>query len=144
MEDLLSDVLELPKLAKKRARFGAAVIDILILGLLGWIIAYFWGTVNRNGTLGWHLKGGPAMLFYLLAFFLIPVLEGLTGKTIGKRVAGIKVVKEDYSDCTTGNSILRHLCDIADLPLVGLIVAATNPRNQRIGDLAARTIVIEG
>ena len=144
MEDLLSNVWEAPKLAKIWTRVGAAIIDMLIIGLLGWIMAYFWGNIARNGTFGWHLEGGPAMLFYLLLFFLIPVQEGLTGKTIGKRVAGIKVLKEDYSDCTTGNSIIRHLCDIVDLPLVGLIVAATNAKNQRIGDLAARTVVVEG
>jgi uncharacterized RDD family membrane protein YckC len=144
MDDLLSDVWEAPKIAKKRTRFGAVVIDALILFLVEWIIAFFSGQTNHDGSFGFHLQGLPAFLALGILFCLIPVQEGLTGKTIGKRVAGIKVVREDFSECTAGNAIIRHLCDIVDLPLVGLIVASTNAKNQRIGDLAARTIVIDG
>lgn len=145
MDDLLSDVWEEPKLAKKRTRFGAAVIDTLILLLIGWIIGYFWGNTPQDGSFGFHLEGLPAMGYFLIIFCLMAVQEGLTGKTIGKRVAGIKVVREDYSDYTTGNAIVRHLCDVVDVPFfIGLIVASTNAKNQRIGDLAAKTIVIDG
>jgi len=45
----------------------------------------------------------------------------LTGRTIGKRIVQIKVVKEDYSD-----------------------IAAATPKKQRIGDLVAKTVVVIG
>ena len=58
---------------------------------------------------------------------------------------GVKVVRKNYSDGGVGASIVRHLFDIVDsFFLVGIIVAATNPLRQRVGDLVAGTIVIKG
>jgi uncharacterized RDD family membrane protein YckC len=70
--------------------------------------------------------------------------EGLTGKTIGKRVLGITVKRLDLTDTNVGSPLVRHLLDIVDcFALLGLIVASTNPQRQRVGDLVARTIVVE-
>ena len=74
---------------------------------------------------------------------MISIQEGLTGKTIGKRIVRIKVVKEDTSEGSASSSIIRHLFDIIDMFfLVGIFVAAASEKKQRIGDLVAKTIVV--
>src|SRR6185437_9233189 len=113
--DLLSDVWETPKIAKKSVRVGAAITDALIIFIVGCVIGYFWGTPLEDGSIGFHLEGWPAIVWFATIFVLMPLQEGFTGKTIGKRVAKIKVVKEDYSDCTTANAIVRHLLDAVDM-----------------------------
>ncbi len=75
----------------------------------------------------------------------MPVQEGLTGRTIGKRIVKIKVLKEDLSDNSVGTSIVRHLFDVVDMFFcVGLIIAASGRKRQRVGDLVAKTIVVIG
>jgi uncharacterized RDD family membrane protein YckC len=61
----------------------------------------------------------------------MPIQEGFTGRTIGKRVLRIKIKREDFSDASVSASIIRHLFDIIDLFfLAGLIVASSNPKNK--------------
>jgi uncharacterized RDD family membrane protein YckC len=74
---------------------------------------------------------------------LISIQEGLTGKTIGKRIVQIKVMKQDFSQNSVTASIVRHLFDVIDLMfLVGIIVAFASQKKQRIGDLVAKTVVV--
>lgn len=52
-------------------------------------------------------------------------------------------MKDDYTDSSIGTSIARHLFDPIDMMcLIGLIVASTNSKKQRIGDLVAKTVVV--
>ena len=143
--DILDGFLEGPKLAAKRYRICAAIIDIIILWLVGCILAFIFGQSTReDGTFGFHLTGLPALLFMVIGFALIPLQEGATGKTIGKHLLKIKVMKEDNTSVDIGSSIVRHLFDLVDcIFLVGLIIASTNAKKQRIGDLVAKTIVVK-
>lgn len=144
--DLLSDVLDEPKLALRRTRIGAALIDFSIIALVGYIIGIFFGQAyTAEGTVGYHLEGWPALLWFGASFALVPLQEGLTGKTLGKRMVKIKVVRADTLEVSVGASIVRHLFDLVDyFLLIGLIVSCCNKKKQRIGDLVAGTIVIEG
>lgn len=154
MEDLLSDVLVEPKIAKKRSRVAAVIIDTLILFLIGCIYGYFFGNPDDDstiqfhcyiGSVGFRVAGLRAVIWYMIVVCLIPLQEGLTGKTLGKRIIGIRVVKDDYSPATVVNTIVRHLFDFVDVFLLaGLIVAACNWKNKRIGDFVAQTVVVEG
>ncbi len=142
--DLFSATPDVPPFAQKRSRVFAAFIDFILLMAGCYLIAYVTGqTINEDGKIGFHLTGGPALVAMLYGALLLPVLEGLTGQTIGKRVLGIKVLRNDYSKSGIGSSIVRHLFDIVDcFLLIGLIVAATNPNKQRVGDLVAKTYVV--
>ena len=144
--DLLSDISGKPRLASIGIRIGAAIIDLLLIWIVGIILGRLFGTpLPRNEGFGFQLQGWPALLWFALIFCLMPLQEGLTGKTTGKRLAGIRVVKDDYTTSATGASIIRHFFDFVDFFLfVGLIVAATNPKKQRVGDLVAKTLVING
>ncbi|MBZ5751565.1 RDD family protein [Metabacillus rhizolycopersici] len=77
-------------------------------------------------------------------FFVLEYFSG--GKTIGKRVVGIRVIQENGHSLTILSSFIRNLVRIIDsLPanyLVGMLMIFFHPKNKRIGDLVAGTIVV--
>jgi uncharacterized RDD family membrane protein YckC len=86
----------------------------------------------------------PAVLIYLLYH---PVLEiVMAGRTPGKRIAGVRIVTTDGSVPGAGALLLRNVFRLVDgLPgfyVVGLVTSILSARNQRVGDLAARTVLI--
>jgi len=92
------------------------------------------------------------MGIYLIAFFVLewwyPVLFEVYrgGQTWGKKAFNIKVVNDDLTPVALGPSLIRNLLRGADIfPVfyaVGCISMLTTSRFQRLGDLAAGTIVI--
>jgi hypothetical protein len=93
--------------------------------------------------------GGGFFLIFLFAIeWLYPVLFEVfrRGQTPGKKMLGISVINDDLTPVTLGNSLVRNLLRTVDfLPLfylVGLITMLSNRRFQRLGDLAAGTLVI--
>jgi len=76
-----------------------------------------------------------------LAFAIAFVCEALVGTTLGKTIFALHVRRRDGSQVGLGGVFVRTLLYPIDLPLVGLIVAALTPRRQRLGDLAAGTVV---
>lgn len=95
-----------------------------------------------------ELGGG----FWFVIFFLIewfyPVLFEVfrRGQTPGKSILGISVVHDDLTPVSFGTSLIRNLIRTVDfLPLFylfGLVTMVSNSRFQRLGDLAAGTLVI--
>jgi uncharacterized RDD family membrane protein YckC len=90
-------------------------------------------------------------LLLLIGFGLewfYPVLFEIyaNGQTPGKKQLGLAVVGEDLGPLDWSRSILRNLLRVADfLPagyFAGLVSMVSNGRFQRLGDLAAGTIVI--
>jgi len=129
------------KIAKKRYRIGAFLIDFFIYWLIGMVIGIFFGTPNNEG--GFSYEGLPAFGMFLIGFFLWPISEGIWGQTIGKRFLDLKVVTDNYKPIGIGQAFGRFFLGIIDsMFLIGLIIAANNKRNKRIGDLAVNTIVI--
>jgi uncharacterized RDD family membrane protein YckC len=94
------------------------------------------------------IGGGFFLIFLFAVEWLYPVLFELLmrGQTPGKKVLGIAVVNDDLSPVTLGTSLVRNLLRTVDfLPLLylgGVITMLSNRRFQRLGDLAAGTLVI--
>jgi len=132
-------------------RIGAAVIDGILLVAIFLVLNKFFGdhvrTINYDGTTTsneYRLQGWPALAYMLFWFLLMPLMEGTTGQTVGKRLSGIKAVRENGDPPGIGLSLVRHLFDCIDcIFIVGIIVAATNPKRKRIGDLVAGTYVVD-
>ena len=85
------------------------------------------------------------MLFRSFAYFTL--LEGNRGQTLGKMLLGIKVVREDNGEVPgLGAAAIRTVLRLIDvLPfayLVGYISILITSRNQRLGDMAANTLVV--
>lgn len=89
-----------------------------------------------------------AMLSQLVAewaYFL--ACEALTdGRSIGKWAVGLRVVGDDGFPLTGRASLVRNLLRLVDLLpsnyVVGLIAMLVSARGQRLGDLAAGTLVV--
>lgn len=83
----------------------------------------------------------------VLEWVYFMICERVTGgRSIGKRAVGLRVVGEDGLPLTGRASLVRNLLRAVDvLPssyVVGLVAIVASPRCQRLGDLAAGTIVV--
>lgn len=130
-------------LAGVGSRFSAALIDFIIQMVL---LAALAGVFAIGGSFGgW---GGAA--FALLAFLLFAGYDVLfevlaSGRTPGKRLNGIRVVLVDGTPVRFLKSAVRNalrLIDIQFFYLVGIVSILVTKRNQRVGDLAAGTLVV--
>ncbi len=87
-----------------------------------------------------------------LGVFLLPILYGVlsewlwNGQTVGKRMFQLRVVDAEGLKLRFGQLLLRNLLRAVDfLPLfylVGGVTTLLNRRSQRLGDIAAGTVVI--
>jgi uncharacterized RDD family membrane protein YckC len=92
------------------------------------------------------------LILFLVAYFLVvfgypTILETATrGRTVGKMVARTRVVRTDGSPVTFAPVLVRNLVRIIDvlpaLYAVGALTILITRRQQRLGDLAAGTIVV--
>jgi len=128
-------------------RVVATIIDTLVFSAVNGALANVIGD-NRldNGfdLTGFTVDGSLWLTF--LAFLYYVVLEGFLGRTIGKFVTGIKVI-----DAGTGgrpgllSGIVRTLLRVIDGIfgyLVALIIVVNSDRRRRLGDMAAKTLVV--
>jgi uncharacterized RDD family membrane protein YckC len=78
--------------------------------------------------------------------FILSVTEGRSGATPGKWIFGIRVRGVDLRPCGLRRALLRNslkiFVDGLFNFLVGIMVVALSERRQRLGDLAARTVVV--
>lgn len=137
------------------APLGKRALAQIIDGLVAFGIFFFAGMqiAPRFGgrtEAGFDLTGGPALVVMavvtavLFAYFVL--LEGTLGATLGKLTAGIRVRSVDGGRAGIGASLVRNLLRIIDgiaVYLVGAVVMLLTKRKQRLGDLAARTVVVE-
>ena len=95
---------------------------------------------------GFGLEGAPALLWFLIAMAYYVVMEVTSGGTIGKKVMGLKVVMAGGGGAISWQaSIIRNLLRIVDglfFYLVGAIVIWVSKSRQRLGDMAAKTLVV--
>jgi uncharacterized RDD family membrane protein YckC len=124
-------------------RFFAFAIDLVIRGVVIFALSIL---SIPFGSFG--LGGGFFLIFLFIIEWLYPVLFEvyMRGQTPGKRLLGISVINDDLSPVTLGTSMVRNLLRTVDfLPLfylAGLICMLSNRRFQRLGDMAAGTLVI--
>ena len=126
----------------------AAIFVVLIaVTILG--IELEGGSLGRaSGGIGYAFEaiGFVYMFFVYFGYFVLFEVFG-GGRSPGKRVMGLRVVRLDGSAVGFRTSLLRNLLRIVDsFPpptyLVGLVLIFIAKRHQRLGDLAAGTIVI--
>jgi uncharacterized RDD family membrane protein YckC len=98
---------------------------------------------SATETLG-HGVAGP--IYGLLVFGYYLLLEGLVGQTLGKLAVGIKVIAEATGQAPgIAAAAVRTLLRIVDGLLgytVAFITVLVSPKRQRLGDMAAHTLVV--
>jgi uncharacterized RDD family membrane protein YckC len=135
--------LELP-LAGLGSRFVALLLDVLLQGLAFGVLIVLLVVADAGG----YAADAVLALAVFAILFAYPVAFELAagGRTPGKRWSGLRVVRDDGSPVTFRGSALRNILRLADiLPamyLVGAIAIFATRNNQRLGDLAAGTLVV--
>ncbi|HUI83402.1 MAG TPA: RDD family protein [Candidatus Binatia bacterium] len=132
------------------SRFLALALDTVIQGLLYFVIIVLAAFVVPAVRLRWFpgAWAGAVAIFlifciywgYFAAFEIV-----WHGQTPGKRVAGIRVVKDTGRPITAIEGIGRNLMRVVDglfFYLVGVISIVVSRQNRRLGDYVAGTIVI--
>jgi uncharacterized RDD family membrane protein YckC len=144
------------ELAPVGTRIGAFIIDWFIKGFYLFLISVLFTGISN-----------PIAMFFLLSPFIFYsfIFEWLNkGRTLGKmamtcRVMGIDGSYPSVYQCATRwiflsvdawlfslfifvNPVLGGFVIFS--PLIGLLILALNNNNQRIGDMAANTIVVKG
>lgn len=128
-------------------RAAAYLIDILIrLGVM-LLVGIVLGLVGIG--VGSKVTAGLSLLIWFLMDWIYPVIfeSGRRGATPGKRAMGLRVVQASGSPITFGQSVIRNFLRFLDcMPLFtygfGLTSCLATKRFQRLGDLAAGTVVI--
>jgi uncharacterized RDD family membrane protein YckC len=132
------------RLAGVGSRFAAALIDALIKA--GILLTVVIAAALLGGGLSALVAFGIGLLFAMVFFdVLFEVRSG--GRTPGKRTLGLRVVQTDGSPVGLRASAVRNVLRLVEgLPLSYLpaIVSILVTRdNQRLGDLAAGTLVVQ-
>jgi uncharacterized RDD family membrane protein YckC len=122
-------------------RLGAWLID---QGIRLSVYSTIGGVLGLLGSFG---EGIMSILIFVVEWFYPVVFELRTGgRTPGKMAIGLMVVQADGTPITPGAALLRNLLRFADfLPfayLGGLLCMVGTESFQRLGDLAAGTVVV--
>jgi uncharacterized RDD family membrane protein YckC len=135
------------RIAGPLPRAGAYLIDFLIRLLLlvsGVILCMVTGI-----AFGERVAEGLMLLAWFLLDWLYPVVfeAGRRGATPGKRFMGLRVVQASGSPITFGQAVVRNFLRFIDsMPLYtyafGMVSCLASARFQRLGDLAAGTVVV--
>ena len=133
-------------IAEFGSRLGAGLIDGAILGAVLAALALVAGVAGSLGLLGLaaNLPGAAfAALLLALVWGYFPFFEEVAGgRTPGKRALGLRVIQTDGQPAGLGPVLLRNLLRPVDLLFIGPFLMLLTRRHQRLGDLAAGTLVV--
>jgi uncharacterized RDD family membrane protein YckC len=133
------------------SRVLAAMIDTLLIGVAETIVILIAGL--SSSALG--LRAADSLLAALGSLLAFAILWGYyivfellwNGQSPGKRLIGLRVVREGGRPITFVGSAIRNLIRIVDfLPAlygIGVVVMFVDRRSRRLGDLAAGTLVVK-
>ena|SRR5436309_989159 len=131
-------------------RFVALLIDGVLFFALGLFMGLATGggySTRSGGTHEFGVQAGTratlATLFLFFAYYVIA--EAVFGQTLGKRVAGLRVVDEEGYQIGLGAALVRNLLRLVDglfFYLVAAVSVWVSPKGQRLGDRAAHTCVV--
>jgi uncharacterized RDD family membrane protein YckC len=131
-------------------RVVATIIDGLIFGAVYWLLALAFGDIRTEGESANWVSNLPAWVSVLYGLFVLGyfiLLEGYRGQTVGKMATGIKVVSEATGRTPPGiaaaaiRTVLRIIDGLFSY-LVAFIVVLASSKRQRLGDMAAHTLVV--
>jgi uncharacterized RDD family membrane protein YckC len=131
-------------LAGLGSRFTAGIVDLtiqlIILSLVGWVVSVATDIAGRAA-------GALSAILSFLVLFFYPVLFEVrwAGRTPGKRLNGLRVVSTLGGPVTLRASVTRNLVRVIDfLPMlyaIGMFTLVAGSTQQRLGDIAAGTVV---
>ena len=159
-EDVL--IIETPErvplhfaLASIGNRFIACAIDHAIQVLALGLILISAAVLSSFSFIERNISSAPKWVFAVMVLLLFLVFAGYfaffewiwNGQTPGKRWLKLRVIREDGRPITFWEAAVRNLLrsfDMMPVPFysIGLISVFSTPRDQRIGDMVAGTVVV--
>lgn len=136
------------------SRAAAFLIDQLILMLVNLLIivsAFLIMSGQQEFNLVFDavpsVLAGAIILVFIINSGYFLVLEYFTGgRTIGKKILGVRVIQENGHSITLLSSLIRNLLRLIDsLPaayLTGILMIFFHSRHKRLGDIVAGTLVV--
>lgn len=140
------------ELAGIGSRALACILDsflqLLIVALLIWALVwlqYLLGLPDITGTILAIVLG--TLTFLATVVYYVACEMAMAGQSPGKRLAGLRVVRANGTPLTFTDSAIRNILRLVDvLPgfyTVGLITVFCSRQCQRLGDMAAGTVVVK-
>jgi uncharacterized RDD family membrane protein YckC len=141
------------ELAGIGSRALAGVLDLVIQGVMLFLVLLLLGFGGAQIA----TFGSEASLLIVLIVFLVTTVAIFVGyhvvfevwgrgRTPGKRVFGVRVVRMDGGPLRLSHSLIRTFLRMIDyLPSlygIGVIAVFASSKNQRLGDMAAGTVVV--
>jgi len=132
-------------LAGPLSRMVALVVDLAAVAVLG---SFLEKLLTPLAIFGQDIAGGVLIVgnFVLSLVYAMISEWGWRGQTVGKRLLGLRVVDARGLRLEPSQVIVRNLMRFLDtlpaLYLVGGIACVCSRRRQRLGDLAAGTVVV--
>ncbi|HEV8632321.1 MAG TPA: RDD family protein [Thermoanaerobaculia bacterium] len=134
--------VELP-VARVGSRVLAAVVDYaaLFVLLIGWTVGIVMLATGLKLRPGWGIAAWllGAFAFEYGYFAAQEIL--FDGRTLGKRLFGLRVVARDGAAAGNGALLVRNLVRLLDV-LFGVLLMALDPLSRRLGDRLAGTLVV--
>jgi uncharacterized RDD family membrane protein YckC len=131
-----------PKLDNRRVL--AAIVDVAIV-VAGTVVILFAADALSSDTA--DIRGALSAVILGWALYYYFALESGEGQTVGKKLLKLRVVRADGRPAGMREIAVRTVLRVVDGVggyIVGLIVMlGTGQRRQRLGDLAAGTIVVD-
>ncbi|MBN1187683.1 MAG: RDD family protein [Bacteroidales bacterium] len=121
-------------------RIVAAFFDYLVIGVYMFIISMILGILRLESI-------ALVLILFLPAIFYSLILETANqGQTLGKTIMKIKVVNVNGSHPSFGSYFKRWIFRLVDVVMlsggVAVLTIILNGKGQRLGDIAAKTMVI--
>lgn len=124
------------------SRIAAQVIDAGIKALVTWGVLRATGVFNRLDV----AFGALVVLYFIWLVWYELIFEmAWSGRTPGKRMLGLRVMDASGAPAAASSLGVRNIFRVLDgfaFYAIGLVSAIVTSNNQRLGDLAAGTVVV--
>ncbi|MDP2308113.1 MAG: RDD family protein [Pseudomonadota bacterium] len=130
------------------ARAVDAVVYLFVQLAFAVVLAFALGLGYAADIAGLGLLAGVFfILYFVFQWSLGTTVElWMRGQTPGKKLLGLRTVRDDGGSLTLVPALLRNLLRVDSFPVISLldlVVMYLHPSGKRLGDLAAGTVVVD-
>lgn len=127
-------------------RMLAFAIDFAIFWLYLFIVNYITSILGAAFVDNWTVFGIQSLLFLPVSFYSLYMNIIFNGRTVGKMIVKIRVIRVDGLPVHWSNYLVRWMLRLVDIWMfissIGVLSIIFSEKHQRLGDAAAGTIVI--